>query len=150
MTLNTNSALALARSAFREKVSCFDEGDPVVVENGFQQTRILYICVRASGGTSESTFVECRIDFDSRQMWIGALEVSTSFRLQGLGRQLAEAAEEIARQIGIGMVNVFPLPSAQAFWRKMGFRPHPRMARVLSREFSSSQPSPGGDEAAAV
>ena len=83
--------------------------------------------------------MECRIHFDTNHLWIGSLQVSTSFRSRGLGRQLVDAAEEIACEMGVRTVSVLPLLSAQGFWSRMGYRAHPGMARVLSKELASSE-----------
>jgi len=121
---------------FDDRFSWFHDEDPLVVEQGIRQVRILYICQRASRGAPDTTFLECRLDFDSSEAWIANLQVAASYRLQGLGRELVQVAEAIVGRMGIPVVNVFPLPSSLDFWWKMGYTPRPCMTRVLRRDLS--------------
>ncbi len=118
----------------------FDQDDPLVVECGAGQVRVCYFSRRASPGSGDTTFLKCRFDFDSSQMWIGSIQVAASYRRQGLGRQLVQTAEEIARAMELGVVNVLPLASSQQFWLKMGYTRNPRTARVLWKRLNVRVP----------
>jgi len=109
----------------------FDQDDPLVVECGVPQVRVFYVSTRASPGSGDTTFLDCRLNFDSREMWVGSIQVAASYRRQGLGQQLVQTAEDIAHAMEIGVVNVFPLTCSEHFWLKMGYTPRPRTARVL-------------------
>ena len=56
---------------------------------------------------------------------------------KGIGRQMVRATERIASMLGIRAINLFPLFGSESFWRKMGYRPHHRTARVMSKTVSS-------------
>ena len=109
----------------------FGQDDPLVVECGARHVRVFYLSRRASPGSRDTTFLECRFNLESSEMWIASIQVAASYRRQGLGRQLVQMAEEIANAMEIGVVNVFPLTCSQHFWLKMGYTPKPRTARVL-------------------
>ena len=110
----------------------FDQDDdPLVVECGAGQVRVFYLSRRASPGSGDTTFLDCRFNLESSEMWIGSIQVAASYRRQGLGQQLVQMAEEIADAMEIGVVTVFPLTSSQHFWGKMGYTSKPRTARVL-------------------
>jgi GNAT superfamily N-acetyltransferase len=80
--------------------------------------------------------MQCQIYLDAGEMWIASLRVAAPFRLQGLGRELVTASERIARDMGIGIIKVFPFPASEPFWRKMDYEPDPRAARVLLKDLS--------------
>lgn len=127
----------VARKVFECQFSWFDRSDPLVVEVAFPQAHILYVCSAASGN-GENTFIDSRFYFDSSQMWIGSMQVASSYRLRGFGRQLVRAAEATAGALGLEEVSVLPLPSSIAFWQKIGYVPDPRSARVLRKSCRSS------------
>ena len=131
------------RAIFDDRFCWFHDEDPLVVEQGIRQVRIFYACMRASRGAPDTTFLECRLDFDFGETWIANLQVTASYRSQGLGRKLVQVAEAIANGMGIRVVNVFPLPSSLDFWWKMGYTPRPCMTRVLRRELSVGGNSAG-------
>ena len=123
----------------------FDQGDPLIVECGAGQVRVFYLSNRTSTGCHDTTFLKCRFNLESNQMWLGSIQVAASYRRQGLGRQLVLTTEEIARAMAVGAVNVFPLASSQHFWGKMGYTPHPRTARVLWKHLNVRTRSGHGD-----
>ncbi len=123
--------LAQARSIFRHSVRCFNEADTISVYRILHQTHITYQSINASCGRSDITMVRLCVDHDSGLMWIADLRVASPFRLNGVGRQLVEAAEALGHQMGIHKINVFPLTSSEAFWEKMSYTPRPGAARVL-------------------
>jgi len=121
----------------------FDKDDPLIVECGTGQVRVFYLSRRASPGSDATTFLKCRFNLESSQMWIGSIQVAASYRRQGLGRQLVQMAEEIAHAMEIGVVTVFPLTSSQHFWSKMGYTSKPRTARVLWKHLNVRVPVMG-------
>jgi N-acetylglutamate synthase-like GNAT family acetyltransferase len=92
------------------------------------------------------TQVNLSFDFDTCELWISWLSVSTQLRLSGVGSQLVNVAETIARVIGIQIICVFPLVSTNTFWEKMGYVPYRRATRVLCKQLNLS-PSTRADVA---
>ena len=136
MNLRSSTAQPIGetvRTAFGEAFSYYSEADPLVVEEGKFEIRISYVSLRTSPDPSNVTCVTLHFRFDANEMWIGSLSVAIPFRSNGLGRQLVEAAETIARAIEIPSVMVYPFTSARSFWEKMGYCPHCWRARVLSK-----------------
>jgi GNAT superfamily N-acetyltransferase len=129
---------AIMRSSLREATACFNREDSVLVENRLSEMRLVYVCRQASCDPQDVTRMECRIHSDSREVWIGALQVASMYRLRGLGRQLALAVERMACRLDLDVINVFPLASAQRFWENLGYRPHPSTVRVFVK-----RPEPG-------
>ena len=127
----------IAQAIFNKEFSWFVQSDPLVVDVAGSHARIFYVCTRASCGSDENTSVNCRIHFDANKMWISSLHVASLFRLQGLGRQLVQTAEATARALGVETVEIYPFPSSQNFWRKLGYRQNPRMARVMGKHLRS-------------
>jgi len=121
------------REILSEEFPWFSGSDPLVVEQRIRHLRVFYVCVQASRESSGSTFIECRIRFHSTQMWIGGLQVAASYRRQGLGRQLVRALEEVARVLDVRAVKLYPLPSSQRFWQRLGYRPDAPRAWLLSK-----------------
>jgi GNAT superfamily N-acetyltransferase len=113
--------------------SWFNKDDPLVVEQQVRQVRVFYACFRDSRGFPNGTILECRIDLDAGNMWIGNLQVSAAHRLQGLGRELARVAERLAVALEMREINIFPLLGSVDFWRKMGYTKKPRTTRVLCK-----------------
>ena len=125
--------LQVVRTTFCDTFSWFDKDDPLVVEQHARQVYLFYSCLRVSGGDQSTTFLECRFNLDASEVWIGRLQVSSVFRLQGLGRELVLAAERISTLMEMREINIFPLVAAVDFWRKMGYTWKPRTARVLCK-----------------
>jgi len=123
----------IVRSVVRRSVSCFSNDDILIVKNEHRYVRIIYAPVRASVPYSDLTAIQLCLRLDTEEMWIGSLQVAVPFRSMGLGRQLVQAAEEIARATGVAIINVLPLYSSHPFWTKMGYRPHPCTSRVLCK-----------------
>jgi GNAT superfamily N-acetyltransferase len=91
---------------------------------------VLYVCTKTSN-SDQRTFVDCRFHFQSRQVWIGSIQVAARHRLRGVGRQLARAAEATANALGMEEVRLLPILSAVNFWLKLDYAPDPHVARVL-------------------
>jgi GNAT superfamily N-acetyltransferase len=135
----------------RKTIECefpwFDQCDPLVVERTFSEVRVFYVCATTSS-SGQRTFVDCRLHFDSHQMWIGSIQVAACHRLQGVGRQLVRAVEAIANALGMEELRILPTPSSVEFWRKLHYLPDPRSARVLWKKLVSvaeNQAGRGGE-----
>jgi GNAT superfamily N-acetyltransferase len=126
--------LKVVRTTLCDTFSWFDKDDPLVVEQHVGQVYLFYSCLRASRGDQATTLLECRFNLDASEGWIGRLQVSSVFRLQGLGRELVLAAERISTLMDMREINIFPLVAAVDFWRKMGYTWKPRTARVLCKK----------------
>ena len=122
------------RRVLRRTLSCFSDEDVLAVWEGRANVRIAYSPLQASGGPGERTTMRLSLRRDTDDLWISSLHVAVPFRSMGLGRQLVQAAEAIARAAGVTLVSVFPLYSSHAFWLKMGYRPMGCTSRVLSRQ----------------
>lgn len=120
----------IARKMFECQFSWFDQCDPLIVEGAFPEIRVFYVCTTTSN-LDHRTFVDCRFHFDSRQMWIGSIQVAACHRGQGIGRQLVRAAEATASALGIAEVRILPMPASVDFWLKLDYAPDPRSARVF-------------------
>ena len=142
--MDSESVTAIVRPVLARTVFCFHEQDALVVEDRLDSIRVAYASACSSGGPQDSTRIECQLCFDTGQMWIGTLHVSVGFRSKGLGRQLVTAVERIASAIGLRMVSGFPLQSSQRFWERMGYRTHPTMARVVTKDLAKDGPPKEG------
>jgi GNAT superfamily N-acetyltransferase len=120
----------IARKMFECKFPWLDHCDPLVVDGAFSEVRVFYVCTKASI-SDQRTFVDCRFQFDSRQLWIGSMQVAACHRLKRVGRQLVKAAEATANALRMEEVRILPMPSAVDFWLKLHYTPDPRSARVL-------------------
>jgi GNAT superfamily N-acetyltransferase len=139
ITTDAGTIRVLVKSVLSETVFCFDEGDTVIVEPVRPAARVAYSAARASQGADDVTCLECRVDFQSSQMWVDNLRVARSLRSSGIGRQLVSAAEGIALGLGLQRVNVLPLMSAGQFWKQMGYTAHPKTARVVTKDLAEDQ-----------
>jgi len=139
ITTSTGTVPAVAKSVLRETVWSFHNGDAVLVEPGRRGVRVTYTSTRASRDVRDVTRLQCRVDFPSCQMWVDDLRVASPLRSNGIGRQLAAAAERIAFALGVQTVNAFPLVSARQFWNKMGYTSHPRIARVVTKDLGEDR-----------
>ena len=119
-----------ARTGFEHEFSLFDHRDPLIIEGVFPEVRVFYICAKASDSVHR-TYVDCRFHFDSREMWIGSIQVAASHRHRGFGRGLVRAVEATAVALGMKEIRILPTPSAVEFWLKLDYLSDPRAARVL-------------------
>ncbi len=127
-----------SRAAFGEAIPNFSPADQLVVEEGRHRLKLTYVSPRTSPDPNDITRIELCFHFDSREMWISSLTVATRLRLGGVGSRLVKVAETIARATGVQNISVFPLARARSFWKKMGYAPHLRAARVLCKELNPS------------
>jgi hypothetical protein len=125
----------IAQKMFERQFSWFDHCDPLVVEGVFPEVRLFYVGTNTSG-TYQLTFVDCRFHLDSRQLWIGSIQVATCHRLQGVGRQLVQVVEATANALEMEEVRILPRPSSVDFWLKLDYVPDPRTARVLRKNLT--------------
>ena len=128
-----NEIRQIVRAILRDALSWFDEDDPLVVEQQIRQVRVSYAPSQASRGSPSATFLECRLDLDSSEMWIGHLQVAVARRWQGLGRELVGVAERIAAALEMREINIFPLSGSVDFWRKMRYIKKPQTPRVFCK-----------------
>jgi len=128
----------LVRKIFECEFSWFNYCDPLIVEGVFSKVRVFYVSTKTSS-LDHRTFVDCRFHFDSRQMWIGSIQVATCHRHQGVGRQLVKAAEATANVLGMEEVRILPRPSSVDFWLKLDYAPAPRMTRVLCKNPANAE-----------
>jgi GNAT superfamily N-acetyltransferase len=106
------------------------------VDCGITAVEINYVASGVSALQGESTSMDLQCHNDCLEMWIRQLEVATPFRLQGLGTDLVSVAESIAAGLGMRKVHVLPLSHARQFWRKLGYVPEEKTARVLVKRLS--------------
>ena len=66
-------------------------------------------------------------------VWIAHIEVSPSFRNNGIGTTLVRAVERAATTLGSPTIRLFPRHGATSFWRRLGFRPDPNSRNMLKR-----------------
>jgi GNAT superfamily N-acetyltransferase len=111
-----------------------DDQDQLVVEQQIHQVRIFIRCDRAARGCLGKTLLDCSLDFDACEMWIGNLHVAAAYRRRGRGRALVRLAESIAGATMMRDINVFPLQGSLSFWSKMGYTPKPYISRVLVKD----------------
>lgn len=137
---------AVARSILQKKLGALDAGDVVRIEPRPTATRIAYVSTRDSQSSRDVTCLECRVESYEGQMWIDRIHVASPLRHHGLGTQLVSVAEDIASSLGLRTVNAFPLERAKSFWEKIGYSPHPRKARVVTKDLASTpSETPGRD-----
>lgn len=132
-TANLELVSTIARKMIESGFSWFDPCDPLVVERTFSEVRVHYVCAKISS-PGQRTFVDGRFHFDSCQMWIRSIQVAACHRLQGVGRQLVSVVEATANALGMEEIRILPTPSSVGFWRKMGYAPDIRSARVFWKE----------------
>lgn len=111
----------------------------LLVDRDATNIRWRFFYQRTTSTGSRVVQLDCRLHPNSRQMWIGEVWVPPLLRRRGWGRRLVKAAEAVARAMSSETVSVFPLVGAQAFWKRLGYRPHPRTARVLVKKVRRAQ-----------
>jgi GNAT superfamily N-acetyltransferase len=124
---------AAAQDAFAQSVGVYDEQDTIAIHAGSHQLRLIYKSRRASRRPRSATFVQCRVDEGSDEVWINQLQVSDALRRQGLGRELVQGIESTARAIGMSAIAVYPLFDAVGFWESLGYLPDSNRSRVLQK-----------------
>jgi GNAT superfamily N-acetyltransferase len=127
-----------AKDSLRQSVTCYQEADRLDVDEFLRMVSLSYVSGKASNGGEDFTGVQLTFHPDKNVMWIRNLRVASMSRSNGLGRQLAHAAEHLARQIGVHTINLFPLTPARTFWQKLGYAQHPRVKRVLTKRLRVS------------
>lgn len=130
----SDSLEAAARSALAKHVRIYDEEDQVLVSGEPDELRLAYISVQSSQQPQGATFAHFRIEYECGQIWIDSLGVSDSRQRQGIGREIVQAIEATAREIGVHSIKVYPLAKVVGFWNALGYKPDARIARVLHKE----------------
>lgn len=123
----------IAHKMFECHLPWFDHRDLIIVDGAFSEVRICYVSTKASDSDDRS-FIDCRLHFDSRVMWISSIQVPAFQRRQGVGRQLVGAAEATANALGMEDVRLLPMVSSINFWLKLDYAPDSRSARVLRKK----------------
>lgn len=116
------------------------EGALVVEAETNQVVRWQFVSRRGACSAEEPTRIDCRFHPPARVMWIGEVHVAPELRGRGLGKRLVAAAEAVAADLAARTVYVFPLAPARAFWQRLGYRPHRRMARVMVKDLACGSP----------
>jgi GNAT superfamily N-acetyltransferase len=127
---------------FESQLPRFDHCDTLTVDGAFPAIRICYVSPGASN-SDDRTVVDCRLHFDSRQMWIRSIQVPVCHRRQGVGRQLVAAAEATANALGMEEVRILPVTSSVEFCLKLNYAPAPRSARVFWKNLADGAGNPG-------
>jgi len=122
-----------AKGSLRESVACYQEADRLDVDELLRTVQLSYVSGKASNSHEDFTGVQLTFHPDKNVMWIRDLRVASMSRSRGLGRQLVHAAEHLAREVGVRRINLMPLTPARTFWEKLGYAPHPRVTRVLTK-----------------
>ncbi len=123
----------ISRHALTRTFPWFDETDPIIVECVLEEVRLFYIC-RGRANSEERTFIDCRFHFDSRQLWIGSIQVASCYRSNGVGAQLVRATEAAARLLEMREIRLQPRPSAIGFWERLQYVADPRAVRVMWKD----------------
>lgn len=127
-----------ARIAFAKHVTVYHGDDEIIVRVEKDHLRLVYVSVRASRRAGSATMIQCRLEHARNELWVNSLQVNQTLRRQGFGRELAEAAEATAGAIGLGSIRVYPITNAVGFWKSLGYRSDPRMARVLRKDLTKT------------
>jgi len=88
---------------------------------------------RSSPSADEDAWLALRLLPQAGKLWIEDLWVADDQRRRGCGSRLVACVERFARDLDITTIEAMPLRRARAFWEKLGFRPHPRVARVVAK-----------------
>lgn len=107
--------------------------DGLDVEIGERSARVAYSSFELSDTAGDLTAIKLHLRLDAGELWISDLHVAKPFRRQSVGRRLVQAAEIVATETKMDVVNLFPLRSSGSFWAKLGYAPHRFTARVLSK-----------------
>lgn len=138
--LSAGRIKVVAEGSLRESTACYCERDRLDVDELLRMVCLSYVSGQASNGSDDLTRVQLTFHHDKNVMWIRNLRVASVSRLHGLGRQLVWAAERLARTVGICRINLMPLmplSPARPFWEKLGYAPHPRMRKVLTKRLDT-------------
>lgn len=109
-----------AKDSLRQSVACYQEADRLDVDEFLRMVCLSYVSGSASNGREDFPGVQLTFHPDKNVMWIRNLRVASRSRSIGLGKQMAHAAEHLARKIGVHAINLFPLTPARTFWQKLG------------------------------
>ena len=121
------------RDAFAQEVHLPGAGRHVIIDEVQGRLRAAYYLREAPPSAGEIARVHLRLDLERHEAWIGKVEIAAPYRSQGLGRRIVRAAEVAARRLGIRTINLYPLFGSEPFWRRVGYGPGHRTARVLSK-----------------
>ena len=133
----------VVRLAFATQLPFSHRRDDLVVEISEKGVQVAYSSFELSDPPAELTTIKLRLRLDANELWIAEIAVAKPFRLQGVRRRLVQAAEIVACETRMDVVNLFPLRSSGPFWAKLGYVPHEFAAKVLSKacKYCTSIPS---------
>ncbi len=131
--IGTSRIEDVVRLVFATELHFSGVQDGLDVKIGERSVRVAYSSFEVSEAAGDLATVKLQLRLDARELWISDLHVAKPFRLQGVGRRLVQAAEIVASETRMDVVNLFPLRSSGSFWAKLGYAPHRFTARVLSK-----------------
>lgn len=131
--IGTSQIEDLARSVFLTEVSFSGLQECLKVETGERSVRVTYSSFESSDMSVDVTGIRLDLRLYTGELWIGNLYVAKPSRLLGLGRRLVQAAEIIAYEARMDVLNLFPLRASEPFWAKLDYVPHRFTAKVLSK-----------------
>ena len=129
-TRNQVDAVSLANAAFENRFQATNYLGSLDLE-AFDSELILDY--RTHHQSIYQASIHSRFHLQAGHVWIGAIFVSEQHRHSGIGRQLVFAIEDIAERLEMSLIRVLPTQSSVDFWRKLGFLPDPRAARILNK-----------------
>ncbi len=117
-------------------------------ERFLDEVSIRFIASALSDDERDSTYVKLRWCVTSRELWICQLHVTSCLRGQGIGKMLVATSEQLAYRLHARSIHVFPLQPARTFWLGVGYEPHARISRLLTKTPAlkgaiGCQPRPG-------
>ena len=131
--IGTSRIEEVIRLVFATELPFASVQDGLDVEIGERSVRVAYLSLKLSDAAGDLTAIKFHPRLDTGELWIGDLHVAKPFRRQRVGRRLVQAAEIVATQTRMDVVNLFPLRSSGSFWAKLGYAPHRFTATVLSK-----------------
>lgn len=131
--IGTSRIEDLVRLVFAAELPFPRVQDGLDVTIGERSVRVAYSSFESSDAPSDRIAIRLHLRLDVGELWISDLHVAKPLRLQGVGRRLVRAAEIVASETRMDVVNLFPLRSSGPFWARLGYVPHRFTARVLSK-----------------
>lgn len=105
----------------------------ILTEIHFAVGEVTNSSIESSDTSIDVTGIRLDLRLYTGELWIGDLYVAKPSRLLGLGRRLVHAAEIIAYEARMDVLNLFPLRASEPFWAKLGYVPLRFTAKVLSK-----------------
>lgn len=118
----------LALTAFLE----LDNSPRIEAVSMLDQALIQYSASECSCGEYR-TLAKLRWHPNDDELWFFELHVARPFRRQGIGTRIVASCERLGRWLGSTRISLMSLRDAKGFWRKLNYRPHRTMPRVLTK-----------------